>query len=136
MGCHPLFFRQKFTYYLSTSKRDTHSTMRHNPFASTSILLTYYCFDLEEQATEEVVKTWLGEYPSKWVLSAIVEALYQGRYKVASVERILFHWRLRGQPTSHFDREFADLVCCSLLRRARVRAQRMRAKKPLLRAVA
>lgn len=110
--------------------------MPHNSFASTSVLLTHYCFDLEEQTTEEVVKDWLGKYPAKWVLSAIVEALYQGRYKVASVEKILFHWYLRGQPNSHFDREFADLVCHSLLRRAQLRAQKMRAKQTLLRAVA
>ncbi|MDX2212758.1 MAG: hypothetical protein SFY66_05655 [Oculatellaceae cyanobacterium bins.114] len=110
--------------------------MRHNPSASTSVLLTHYCFDLEEQTTEEVVRNWLAEYPAKWVLSAIVEALYQGRYKVASVEKILFHWRLRGQPTSHFDREFADLVCCNLLRRARLRAQKMRARQTLLDAIA
>jgi hypothetical protein len=110
--------------------------MRHNPFASTSVLLTHYCFDLEEQATEEVVRSWLGEYPAKWVLSAIIEALYQGRYKAASVEKILFHWHLHGQPTSHFDREFADLVCCILLRRARLRAQKIRAKKACLSAAA
>ncbi|MBD2461499.1 hypothetical protein H6G89_10605 [Oscillatoria sp. FACHB-1407] len=110
--------------------------MQHNPFASISVLLTHYCFDLEEQTTEEVVKNWLGEYPAKWVLSAIVEALYQGRYKVTSVEKILFHWRLRGKPNSHFDREFADLVCRVLLRRARLKAQKMRARQMPLRAAA
>lgn len=107
-----------------------------NPFASTSILLTHYCFDLEEQATEEVVKNWLGEYPAKWVISAIVEALYQGRYKVASVEKILFLWRLQGQPSNHFDREFADLVCFVLLRRTQLRAERIRAKRHLLKCAA
>ncbi|HEY9620849.1 MAG TPA: hypothetical protein V6C78_10790 [Crinalium sp.] len=103
--------------------------MSHNPLASSSLLLTYYSFDLGGKATEEVVKNWLGEYPSKWVLSAIVEALYQGRYKVSSVEKILSLWRLRGQPTNHFDREFADLVCHILLRRAQLRAKKLKEKR-------
>jgi hypothetical protein len=45
---------------------------------------------------------------------AILEALYQGRYKVISVEEILKIWHRRGHPTFHFTGEFERLVCKNL----------------------
>jgi len=105
--------------------------MRCNPVVSTALLLTYYSFDLGNSPTDQIVRNWLCSYPPKWVLEAIVEALYQGRYKAASVERILKLWKLRGKPTSHFDGEFADLVCRILLKRSKNRLKR-RKNLPLL----
>lgn len=85
--------------------------MARNPAASTSALLTYYGFELNNRLLDQVVCNWLSKYPPKWVVGAVIEAVYQGRYKVASVERILFLWYLRGQSRHHFDYEFADIVC-------------------------
>ena len=46
---------------------------------------------------------------------AVVEALYQGRYKAISVEHILDCWRRRGQPNFHFSLEFERLICQNLV---------------------
>jgi hypothetical protein len=82
--------------------------------ASTSALLSHYSFDLGEHPLNQLVENWLGEYPPRWVMGAIIEALYQGRYKASSVERILFLWYLRGQPLHHFDFEFLDIICSGI----------------------
>lgn len=110
--------------------------MKHNPAISTSMLLSYYSFDLGDFTLEQTVQKWLLSYPPKWVLAAVVEALYQGRYKAASVERILLLWRIRGQQVSHFDGEFADLVCRILLKRVRLYSGMAKAqiKHPRMRA--
>jgi hypothetical protein len=88
--------------------------MVRSPAASTSALLSHYSFDLGEHALNQLVENWLGVYPPRWVMAAVVEALYQGRYKASSVDRILFLWWLRGQPLHHFDFEFLDLICSGL----------------------
>ncbi len=90
--------------------------MAKSPFASASALLAYYGFDLNGLNLDQIVYSWLGNYPAKWVIAAVVEALYQGRYKAASVNSILSLWCLRGQPVHHFDYEFADIVCSQLFR--------------------
>lgn len=89
--------------------------MTRNPVISTAALLTHYSFDLQGQGIEPVVHKWLAAYPNRWVMAAVVEALYQGRYKVDSVNRILSAWQARGQPLPHFDHDFADIVCKKLL---------------------
>ena len=59
---------------------------------------------------EELVRAWLHNYKSSWVRLAVIEALYQGRYKAVSVEQILATWNRRGFPKSHFNGEFERLV--------------------------
>lgn len=88
--------------------------MRKNPVESTFTLLSNYSFELTEVNVNELVFLWLSLYPSKWVVAAIVEAIYQGRYKVESVSRILNAWSIRGYPMHHFDYDFADVVCKKL----------------------
>ena len=88
--------------------------MRKNPAESTFILLANYSFELTETNINDLVFCWLSLYPSKWVVAAIVEAIYQGRYKVESVSRILNAWSIRGYPVHHFDYDFADVVCKKL----------------------
>ncbi len=85
--------------------------MPANPVSSTTALLTYYSFDLGESTVEEIVSQWLSQYPPKWVIAAVVEAIYQGRYKTTSVDNILNNWSIAGQTQHHFDIEFADLIC-------------------------
>lgn len=90
--------------------------MSRSPAASISVLLSYYSFDLGGYPIEQIVQGWLDEYPPKWAIAAVVEAIFQGRYKVASVDNILLNWYLNGRPQHHFDSEFADLVCSKLFK--------------------
>ena len=74
-------------------------------------LLTRYSFDLGGYALERVVESWLNQYPVQWVRLAVIEALYQGRYKAFSVEQILNLWQRRGRSLYRFTHEFERIVC-------------------------
>ena len=78
-------------------------------------LLNHYSFDSEQRPMSFVVAGLIGYYPLNWILEAIVEALYQGRYKTISVEQILIIWQRRGRPLHHFNGEFERIVCGQLL---------------------
>lgn len=73
-------------------------------------LLSDYSFDVDTCAAEAMVTEWLQQFEPAWVSQAITEALYQGRYKVVSVEHILQMWQRRGQPLRHFNREFESII--------------------------
>ena len=73
-------------------------------------LLVQYCFDLRGYQAEELVRAWLYNYKSSWVRLAVIEALYQGRYKAVSVEQILATWNRCGFPKAHFNGEFERLI--------------------------
>lgn len=90
--------------------------MPRDPKTSVTALLTHYSFDLDGYSAEKVVQAWLEEYSPKWVIAAVVEAIFQGRYKSASVDNILLNWYLNGKPQHHFDSEFADLVCSKIFK--------------------
>lgn len=72
-------------------------------------LLRHYSFELDI-TVEQQMAAWLKTYSAQWILSSVVEALYQGRYKAVSVEQILQIWQRRGQPLFHFTSEFERLV--------------------------
>jgi hypothetical protein len=74
-------------------------------------LLTHYSFDLGGFTVERLIDYWLREYPANWLRPALVEALYQGRYKAVSVTQILTLWKRRGHPLYHFNHEFERMVC-------------------------
>ncbi|MBW4485911.1 MAG: hypothetical protein KME14_25580 [Tildeniella torsiva UHER 1998/13D] len=73
-------------------------------------LLISYSFDAEDYPTEAMIVGWLEDFGSVWVSHAITEALYQGRYKVISIDQILKLWQRRGQPIRHFNREFEAII--------------------------
>jgi hypothetical protein len=73
-------------------------------------LLKEYSFDVEAHMTEAVIEAWLQEFDLIWISHAITEALYQGRYKLVSVEQILRLWQRRGHPIRHFNREFETII--------------------------
>lgn len=79
--------------------------------AAATALLTHYSFDLGGYTAEQLIERWLGDYQAHWLRLAVIEALYQGRYKAISVAQILAFWRRRGQPIFHFNHEFERLVC-------------------------
>lgn len=74
-------------------------------------LLTHYSFDLGGYKANELVARWQIQFPLHWLHLAVVEALYQGRYKAISVEQILTIWLRRGQASFHFNMEFERLIC-------------------------
>lgn len=81
-------------------------------FEHAKLLLEEYCFDLSGFQAGELVAIWqerLEAEPS-WIRSAVLEALYQGRYKAFSVEQILQAWKRRGHPVRHFNSEFERIV--------------------------
>ncbi len=78
--------------------------------AAAVALLIHYSFDLGGQNTEQLIGQWLNDYPANWVRLAVIEALYQGRYKAVSVSQILSCWQRRNQPLYHFNHEFERLV--------------------------
>lgn len=73
-------------------------------------LLTRFKLDLGGLAVGQWVGAWLSIYPADWIRLAIVEALYQGRYKAVSVEQILRLWQRRKQPLYHFNPEFERII--------------------------
>ncbi|YAI82686.1 MAG: hypothetical protein ACQJCO_03740 [cyanobacterium endosymbiont of Rhopalodia sterrenbergii] len=76
-----------------------------------AVLLDCYGFDLQERSPAEYIDYWLTSCSRYWVRLAIIEALYQGRYKAVSVDHILRLWKRRGHPTFHFPHEFERLIC-------------------------
>lgn len=80
-------------------------------------LLTYYSFEPGELTPSELSDRWLSTYPVDWVRLALIEAVYQGRYKPFSVEQLLAFWQRRGQPLYHFNHEFERLVCSNFPQR-------------------
>jgi hypothetical protein len=74
-------------------------------------LLTHYSFDLNGSTVSELINCWQGEYPIQWLHLAVIEALYQGRYKAISAQQILTFWRRRGEITYHFNMEFERMIC-------------------------
>ena len=74
-------------------------------------LLNHYSFDLSGYSASELINRWQTQYPVNWLHLAVVEALYQGRYKAISVQQILTFWQRRGQAIYHFNMEFERLIC-------------------------
>ncbi len=78
--------------------------------AEIAMLMARYSFDLGAHSSECWIDQWLQQYPALWMQGAVVEALYQGRYKAVSVWQILDLWQRRGKPLRHFSREFERMV--------------------------
>ncbi len=72
--------------------------------------LEYYSFDLALGPAESWLQDWAQVASPLWIRAALLEALYQGRYKAASVEHLLQRWNSRGQPRLSYDREFVRKV--------------------------
>ena len=80
-----------------------------------AILLSRYQFEMKENNIQKLLEQCIPLYPMIWIRLAVVEALYQGRYKVISVEQILNLWLRRGHPTFHFNREFERMICNNMV---------------------
>jgi hypothetical protein len=69
--------------------------------------LERYGFELQGQTSQRWVDRWSRQFPSPWIPAALLEALYQGRYKATSVEQILRLWQRRGAPHLTFPPEMS-----------------------------
>ncbi|MBG1265254.1 hypothetical protein [Nostoc sp. WHI] len=74
-------------------------------------LLINYSFDLNGYSANELVERWQTQYPLNWLHLAVIEALYQGRYKAVSVQQILVFWQRRDEAAYHFNMEFERMIC-------------------------
>lgn len=74
-------------------------------------LLDGYRFELGGHEAPQWVSLWLESYRPAWIRDAVVEALYQGRYKSVSVRQILELWQRKGQPVRHVTHDFEAAVC-------------------------
>ena len=87
-------------------------TTPQNTWAELAVnLLIHYSFDLNGYPASEIVAYWQQDYPNDWLHIAVIEALYQGRYKAISVQQILNFWQRRGQVSYHFNMEFERMIC-------------------------
>lgn len=73
-------------------------------------LLQSYSFDLGGYTTGDLMRAW-GRFKPEWVRQAVIESLFQGRYKAISVNQILQLWERKGTSAYHYNREFERLVC-------------------------
>jgi hypothetical protein len=78
-------------------------------------LLSYYGPDSEPYPQPwtkgRLLDRWLRIYPQQWICWALIESIYQGRYKTYCVEQILALWLRRGEPVYHFNHEFETMIC-------------------------
>ncbi len=72
--------------------------------------LRAYGFTGIDELTLKLLQEWLQTYPDGWPALALVEAVYQGRYKLLSVQQILRCWQRCGEPRTHFDWSFQQQV--------------------------
>ncbi|OIP71255.1 MAG: hypothetical protein AUK48_12710 [Oscillatoriales cyanobacterium CG2_30_44_21] len=73
-------------------------------------LLRHYGFDFGGYTANDLMRAW-SIFEPEWVRQAIIEALFQGRYKAISVNQILIFWERKGEIICHHNREFERLIC-------------------------
>jgi hypothetical protein len=70
------------------------------------IAIEIYGLELDGDRVDTILASWLQKYDRTWILKAIVESLYRGRYKIVSVENILRDWQRLGNPRYQFTPEY------------------------------
>jgi hypothetical protein len=101
---------QSLSSSLSSSLSMTKQKLKSEIIYITAMLI-HYGFDLEGNHPQTLINKWIKEYEPHWIRYALLEALYQGRYKAISVEQLLWGWKRRGRTVYHFNREFERLIC-------------------------
>ncbi|MCA6569056.1 MAG: hypothetical protein IM546_09760, partial [Pseudanabaena sp. M065S1SP2A07QC] len=59
---------------------------------------------------KDLIRAW-SSFKPEWVRQAVIEPLFQGRYKAVSVNQILHLWERKGEPNCRYNHEFERLVC-------------------------
>lgn len=73
-------------------------------------LLQRYSFDLGGYTISDLQRLW-SRFKPDWLRQAVIEALFQGRYKAVSVYQILQLWERKGETQHRYNSEFERLVC-------------------------
>jgi hypothetical protein len=73
---------------------------------SITALIDDYGLNTEKIQTEKIVAAWLQQYEAAWIVKAIVEAVFRGRYQIKSVDDILKQWQRLGKPRCSFKPDF------------------------------
>ncbi len=73
-------------------------------------ILTSYGFEGLDHQALLLLQYWNSDLPQNWVTLAVIEAIYQGRYKLVSVQQILRCWQRRGEPRTNFDWSFQHQI--------------------------
>ncbi len=80
--------------------------MSHSQTNLIAIVIKTYGLALDEQQVEAILVAWFQTYDAAWIVKAIVESLYRGRYKLISVDNILKDWQRIGKPRYNFTPEY------------------------------
>ena len=100
---------------------DTATARSLNVHSVDFLLLSYFSLEPDQYPQPltkgRLLTRWLQTYPQEWVRCALIESLYQGRYKTYCVEQILSLWHRRGQPIYHFNHEFETMICSNVPQR-------------------
>ncbi len=70
------------------------------------VVIEIYGLELDDRSIDDILSAWMQKYDSTWILKAIVESLYRGRYKIVCVESILSNWQRLGNPRYQFTPEY------------------------------
>jgi hypothetical protein len=76
-------------------------------------LLLHYNFELGGYTIDDLRRLW-SRYDTVWVQWAIIECLFQGRYKAISVLHLLDFWERKGRANCHYTKDFERLMCGDL----------------------
>lgn len=84
----------------------------HHSFIT--VIIDRYGLDPEDHQIDPIVVSWLQEYDSTWIVQAIIESVFRGRYKIKSVDNILKDWQRLSEPryqfTPEYEREILDSI--------------------------
>ena len=69
-------------------------------------LIDLYGLELDDHQVDTPIVNWLQQYDPAWIVKAIVESLYRGRYKIRSVDNILKDWQRLGKPRHNFTPDY------------------------------
>jgi hypothetical protein len=71
-----------------------------------TLIIDRYGLELDDYQLDQTIATWLQKYGSAWVVKAMIESVYRGRYKIKSVDSILRGWQQAGKPSYKFTPDF------------------------------
>ena len=80
--------------------------MSHSQQNLIAVIIKIYGLSLDDRQVEATSIAWFQKYDRAWILKAIVESLYRGRYKLVSVDNILKDWDRIGKPRYNFTPEY------------------------------
>jgi hypothetical protein len=79
------------------------SQFQHNFIAT---IIDRYGLELDGHQVDTIIADWLQKYDRTWIVKAMVESLYRGRYKIKSIDNILRDWQRLGKPRYNFTPEY------------------------------